>query len=59
MTQYKLYYQELLEDGMLFEWMPDATGEWEKDKKIFIELQQELKNSLTLDVIDAEEIDND
>ena len=44
---------------MLFEWMPDATGEWEKDKKLFVELQQELKNSLTLDVIDAEEIDND
>lgn len=33
----KKQYNTLLESGDLFELYPGLTGEWEKDKKIFVD----------------------
>jgi hypothetical protein len=35
MDEYKEDYQRLLTSGMMFEWHPTWTGEWEKDKFAF------------------------
>jgi hypothetical protein len=37
---YKAEYQSLLKSGMFWEFFPELTGEWEKDKAAFI---KELK----------------
>jgi hypothetical protein len=53
MSYHKLYLALLSEDNL-----PDYyTGSWEKDKKFFIEEQEELENNiLNLDtIIDDEE----
>lgn len=54
---YKKLYEVLLESGELQDFCPNMTGVWEKDKKSFIEQQEELE-SLTKDFtvdIDGEE----
>ncbi len=40
--EYKTLYDKLLNDGDLFDFMPDATGTWIDDRKGFIEIQDEL-----------------
>lgn len=40
-------YNSMLESEELWEFIPDATGVWAKDKKVFERIQQELENDLT------------
>ncbi len=60
MTEYKKLYDQLLKSGDLFEVFPDAVGEWSKDKKGFVELQDELEYFTTTSlIIDEEEQEED
>jgi len=36
MTNYKSEYQQLLKSGMFWEFYPELSGEWTKDKNEFI-----------------------
>lgn len=56
MNNYKSLYNQFLKSGDLYEVFPDATGEWIKDKKQFIELQ-DVSNYIVIseDIIDEEE----
>lgn len=42
MTEYRNLYEQLLKSGDLFEVLPEAVGDWDKDKKAFIKAQDEL-----------------
>lgn len=56
MTEYKNLYDKLLKDGDLFDLMPEAKGNWEEDKRGFIEIQDELEyDSDTFLFLDEEE----
>jgi hypothetical protein len=55
MSEYKKLYDQLLNSGDLYEVFPDLTGEWSKDKKEFIELQDEMDYIITTELIIDEE----
>ncbi len=60
MMEYKKLYDQLLESGDLFDVFPDAVGDWSKDKKIFVEIQNEMDYiANTPLIIDEEEQDED
>lgn len=42
--KHKKLYDMLLNNGELYEVFPQATADWEKDKKQFILEQEELEN---------------
>lgn len=44
--QLRELYDTLLDTGELFELLPDATGIWDKDKKMFKAIQDQLEESL-------------
>lgn len=46
MEDYKPLYEMMLEAGELKIVFPRMTGEWEKDKKIFIQKQKDLESLL-------------
>lgn len=46
MNRYKMLYDSMLESGELKEVSPKMTGDWEKDKKLFIAEQTELEELL-------------
>lgn len=43
MMEYKKLYNSLLESGDLFDVFPDAVGEWSKDKKEFVDIQNQME----------------
>lgn len=45
-TKYQNLYNEFLSIGELDKVFPDSSGNWEKDKKKFIELQEDLEKKL-------------
>lgn len=45
-SEYELLYKSLLEKGELRMVSPKMTGDWEKDKKLFTKLQQDLEKLL-------------
>lgn len=51
---YKLNYDKLLSSGMFFEFHPELTGDWNKDKETWYEIQNNKKvsNETYLDVED-------
>ena len=56
MSEHKKLYDQLLKSGDLYEVFPDSTGDWSKDKKGFIELQNEMDYLTTTElVLDEEE----
>lgn len=56
MNKNKILYDQLLKSGDLYEFFPDATGEWTKDKKQFVELQNEDSYIIISEnIIDEEE----
>lgn len=59
MQHYRNLYDYLLENRELFKTFPEASGDWDEDKKEFIKIQQDLESALNIDVIDEEEFDND
>ena len=61
MTEYKKLYDQLLKSGDLLDVFPSASGDWNQDKKLFIELQDELDYLTDTPLIleDEEEQDED
>lgn len=50
----KQMYESFLESKELFDLMPDASGEWEKDKNAFMKAYEEL---VTI-VYDADDVED-
>lgn len=42
------YYKNLLKSGMFWEFHPDLSGEWEKDKDEFFKYHNEIKDRLNM-----------
>lgn len=60
MMEYKKLYDNLLESGDLFDVFPDAVGEWSKDKKEFVDIQNQMEyNTSTPLIIEYEEEQED
>ena len=53
-TRCKNLYQWFKQKDELHQLLPKATGEWEKDKKGFIKIQQEIENLANLTDLDLE-----
>lgn len=55
--RFKKLYQWMLEKGELKQLFPNATGDWEKDKKQFIRRQTEIEElaNITNVYLDDEE----
>lgn len=49
-------YDTLLDTGEIFELMPNAVGLWEKDKKEFIDVQENL--NMCIDNPDSPELED-
>lgn len=45
----KQIYEKMLEEGQLFMFMPNLTGEWQHDKAEFFKEANELENILNID----------
>lgn len=59
--QIREVYNNFLESGELFELIPNATGVWEKDKRIFQELKptaQDVRQKLHLENLLEDEEDD-
>lgn len=46
MIKNKKDYEDLLKSGMFWEFHPELSGEWEKDKDEFVKYHKELKDNL-------------
>lgn len=56
MSRFKRLYDVLLKNGELEDLFPNATGEWLKDKKEFIEQQEYMENLLNLNTVVDDDI---
>lgn len=52
--RFKSLYQWMLQKNELSDFLPRATGDWEKDKKRFIAFQIEMEKLANLTDIDLE-----
>ena len=43
----KKEYDLVLKSGMFFEWYPQLTGEWEKDKEAWAKIYRKIINQRT------------
>lgn len=55
MSKLKQLYLSLVESGDIFDVFPDATGEWNDDKKEFTKIQSEMDDIIKQKTIDLDE----
>lgn len=44
--QYRDEYHKTVASGMFFEWYPNLTGQWQKDKQAFVQEMESIKNRI-------------